>query len=1835
MPGGAGQQVSANLDATGMASGGRESPSSNPPPAGQQQLLNKLPSRSALGSTTDFQNTGPISPAAVSTSSTASSFVFPVRSVFANMQYQPNTRGNPPPSSSGQGATMSRVASNTSNLSHTKSRSPSLATSEGAAENIRAHADSISQMLETAHHAKLPQADLNQQTFLNVDQDADQLRRSNSDSSGTATEGIYSAPLQRDEIHMPTSYLTSKARRSSDASTTRRPSNPDARRPTNSPLHTESDAHAHGQIDPVHQQACAPGLQTTNRCTTNAAGDTTAYHFSDRPGVDRESSASRPMSKIDPPNAGSLESDNEKNGNSSTGLPKANKASEVEVTEVRLPIHQQHESAEPDVGPAIDRPVDMSDIVRLGDVGETSSSSKKDGSAVEKSQKDEDSRPAVNRHQSVDHQQSVRNFVTSQAQTVNMPDPNASTPFPRELEEEGGYMMSSRHRSSSAQTDVENDFGLDSPARAIDSDGDTDVTGNYRGTSQSESQSQVSTDMADEPVMTVRFEHVTTEDGHHVVVGREGKLEKCEDEPITTPGAIQGFGVLMVLDEDEETGDLSVRQVSENSTELLGLSPRYLFRLQCFTHILPKSQDDALRDNIDYLANPDIDSAEMPDEGPQVFLLSGYGEPGSDDTDEIPTSRTINRRREWTCWVAAHRPSQKLWDKKDARGHPVPPPNFIVLEFELERDVYNPLYPPLTVPEYESGISSPASGSASGTTGSIATMGTGSFGNASGGETSRASKSTIASTETDATPGARGENHSNGTVPTIQTLSIGDSSSQRKHIRNRLMGLEGQDMAVDPANILESTTSHARPLRALERMRRMTRNAITDGDNMSDQENMHANGGTRRRARRKGPGSGGVGTMDVFAVLAQINDQLGAAPDLETFLKVVVGVIKDLTQFHRCLVYSFDAHWNGQVVAELVDWSKTHDLYKGLMFPMTDIPAQARELYRTNKVRLLYDRAQTTARLVLRSKEDLDHPLDMTHSYLRAMSPIHLVYLRNMGVRSSMSISIMAFGSLWGLIACHGYGDAGMRVSFPVRQMLKLLSDSISRNIERLSYAARLHTRKLISTIPTDSHPTGYIVSNADDLIHLFDADSGVLVIGDGAKILGPRTEQSQEILYIAEFLRLKRYEQMQISHNISEDFPELNNPKNLEVISGLLYVPLSAGGNDFIAFLRKGQLREVHWAGKPYKEGKEEGASLEPRQSFKMSLIKAWSETIKGRSRAWTDEQLETAGVLALVYGKFIEVWRQKEVAMRTNQLTSILLNNASHEVRTPLNHIINYLELALDGQLDTETRENLSRSHMASKSLLFTINDLLDLTRIESGNETAFNDPFDVRQCIKDATRIYESEAKRRNLDFTVDLSAAPECLVLGDHKKVRTVVANLVANAVKYTSQGKIRIDCRTRTESESGRSAPLAENMVDVEITADTEPTQPTGLGLGLAVVARIVEQLGGQLRAESEMDVGTRFFFSLLMARFDSATSTTGTSTTSRSFHTSPVDLEPARRSGSDSAISVTSQGSRSSEIDTFVQAFGSSHMQKHKDSSPDPRVQSAEARMNQPGTFPVTDSSWPIKPAKPDLDTVEKPPPPPDPAFGGGSSQRHNTLTLIQAGQSSPGGTAGVKHQPIPLEEVHVEDKAYEGHASSNDIAPTKVTSSTKRGSLEKSSPNATGKSKSKNKLRILVVEDDDVNRRILERRLKLDGHSVLSEINGQDAVDRIKRDQAFDCILMDIQMPVMDGKQAASAIRKYEELLEAGAAPAACRVDNRIPIIAVSATLLENQSTELGVDFDGWMLKPIDFKRMLHILSGISQPELRAHDGYRRGQWERGGWLNAQLLDYVLSMAAEHAIIL
>ncbi|KDQ30343.1 LOV histidine kinase, partial [Pleurotus ostreatus PC15] len=1121
---------------------------------------------------------------------------------------------------------------------------------------------------------------------------------------------------------------------------------------------------------------------------------------------------------------------------------------------------------------------------------------------------------------------------------------------------------------------------------------------------------------------TFRYKHEKDEDGHHVIIGREGTLYKCEDEPIRTPGAVQGFGVLIVVEETEDA--LVVRQLSENSDELLGLPAKYLFSLECFTDTLPDSQASLLWDNIQFL-HGGVQSDE--DDSPHVFLLSGFGAPGSEE----------GTRRSWTCWCAIHRPKASETTLK----------RFIVMEFELEKDTLNPLYPP------------------------------------------------------------------------------------------------GDPDLISPMD----TTTYSKPIPALERLRRMAQTKPLAETSRSRRQG--------KRGHTDSPGRGSVGMMDVFAVVSQINEQLGAAGDLLTFLNVLVGVIKDLTQFHRVMTYQFDESWNGVVVAELMDWSRVQQLYRGLHFPASDIPAQVRLsfLFHLNdKVRLLYDRAQTTARIIVRSSDDLLEPLDMTHCYLRAMSPIHIKYLANMGVRASMSISIMAFGTLWGLVACHSFGSHGMRVSFPVRQILRLLSQSISRNIERLSYAQRFQARKLINTLSSPGHPsTGYLVSDADDLLRLFDADYGVLVVGDGAKVLGPN-QHGQDILIVAEYLRLKQFDAIQASQSVHSDFSDLNLSTGLEIIAGLLYVPLSTSGHDFIAFLRKGQLRSVRWAGKPRTKD-DPTPTLEPRSSFKI-----WSETVAGKCRAWTDEQLETAGVLALVYGKFIEVWRQKQEALHATRLTNILLSNASHESRTSLNHIINYLEMAMNGQLDGETRDNLSRSHAASKSLLFTINDLLDLTRLESGNETSFHEVFNLSEVVRDAAYLYSKEAERRGIAFAVDVSECPT-FVIGDAKKVKTVIQNLTANALKFTEKGSIEVSCARYMEPEGLRSAgQMAVNIVvsdtgcgiapeklesmlrefeQVEIeqpksSAGLGECSPRYVGLGLAVVARIVEQLGGQLRVNSKVDEGSRFSF-LMPSTFAGDDQHTSSSGSSRSSLQSSCPRSRNR-----------SRSSKGSELERLVEAISTHHM----------HPQSLSPRSSVP------DSSLPrpVKIEDGQMDVV--------------------TLSVEHANSKS---------LPVPL------------------LIPSK----------EQHTP-----SQAPEQLRILVVEDNDINRIILSKRLRNDGHAVVDATNGREGLDQVEADREFDLILMDIQMPILNGFEATQSIRALETEDMGMRRPmrVSHQLNGRLPIFVVSATLTEHQHDELvNYGVDGWILKPIDFKRLRTIMKGLTDLRQRRSDLYELGRsWEAGGWL-------------------
>ncbi|XMA11322.1 hypothetical protein WAI453_004113 [Rhynchosporium graminicola] len=933
------------------------------------------------------------------------------------------------------------------------------------------------------------------------------------------------------------------------------------------------------------------------------------------------------------------------------------------------------------------------------------------------------------------------------------------------------------------------------------------------------------------------------------------------------------------------------------------------------------------------------------------------------------------------------------------------------------------------------------------------------------------------------------------------------------------------DIDVHPEEMIKSTTRESAPLRVLQiaRQKKLT----------------------------------GVPSMNLFNAMIQAQQQLSAAKSVQQVLDIVVGIISELTGFHRVMFYRFDMAKNGCVEAELVNPQASVDLFRGLHFPASDIPQQARELYKINRIRILYDRDAETARLVCRDAAAFEVPLDLSHSYLRAMSPIHLKYLGNMGVRSSsistclkiieyisltldclVSVSIVIDEDLWGLVACHGYGDYGVQIPLPVRELCRNIGECAATNIQRLVLMNRIEARKPPQKAPPTQNPAGFIAASSADLLRVFDADFGLLSIHEEARAIG-KLEPYREALAVLAYLQHRRFTAVTASQNINGDFPEINFPPGIHTISGCLVIPLNVWGNDFMVFFRKGQLREIRWAGNPYEKITRAGTEyLEPRMSFKR-----WTEQVAGLSKDWTEDQLETAAVLSLLYGRFIEIWRQKDTAGQTDRMTRLLIRNSSHEVRTPLNAIINYLEIALENSIDETTRDLLGKAHKASRSLIYVIDDLLNLTKAEDGPINSPREVFDLGVTVSEVMANFRKEAMRKGLDLTVSTHQGIPEIVNGDASRLRQVISNVVSNAFQHSVEGGIKVDIRPlktlevssvigitvqdagigMSESQLDELFQDFEQVIDEDnLSGEETPSTPSDdqpMGVGLAVVARYVKNMKGQIRVKSELGKGTIFGIEL---PFEHAMQ-------------SPGDLVPGRP------------------------IF-------------DPKAPIVLRAMSDTSSLPPTSSPLPTVD---ELDEV--------------------TPRVVPDALTSP--------SPLDTPSTLASPESHSAHTSHG----------TPSGSTYPfPNMNADLSEHPREKLSVLVAEDNPINARLLTRRLAKLGHSVELATDGQGCHDQFAlTPHTVDVILMDIQMPLVDGMMSTKMIRRFErELADLK------HIRPRVPIIAVSASLSESKRFDyIQSGFDAWILKPIDFSRLDFILKGIQYSDLRREAVYAPGKWKEGGW--------------------
>jgi chemotaxis family two-component system sensor kinase Cph1 len=337
--------------------------------------------------------------------------------------------------------------------------------------------------------------------------------------------------------------------------------------------------------------------------------------------------------------------------------------------------------------------------------------------------------------------------------------------------------------------------------------------------------------------------------------------------------------------------------------------------------------------------------------------------------------------------------------------------------------------------------------------------------------------------------------------------------------------------------------------------------------------------------------------------------------------------VRSLSGFDRVMVYRFDADWNGEVIAE----RKRDDLntFLGLHYPASDIPAQARELYRRNWLRLIPDIGYAAVRLVPPVAHDTAQPLDLSNSTLRSVSPIHVEYLTNMGVGASMSVSIVINGQLWGLIACHHYSGAH-HVSVPARNAAEFLAQLISQRIAE--------------TLEADFRSTTIVLSAiADHVAHAF-ATAGP---ADIARVL---REHEADVLALAgatglvlraagTTVRLGIAPADEVVDRIIESWPagdevlQTNRLGTLcpaaaerpEIASGALAFALMNDRSELIAWFRSELVQAVDWGGDPHnaKLAATEGdhVRLSPRKSFDL-----WRETICGRAAPWDDSARQAA---------------------------------------------------------------------------------------------------------------------------------------------------------------------------------------------------------------------------------------------------------------------------------------------------------------------------------------------------------------------------------------------------------------------------------------------------------------------------------------------------------------------------------------------------------------------------------------------------------------------------------
>lgn len=617
---------------------------------------------------------------------------------------------------------------------------------------------------------------------------------------------------------------------------------------------------------------------------------------------------------------------------------------------------------------------------------------------------------------------------------------------------------------------------------------------------------------------------------------------------------------------------------------------------------------------------------------------------------------------------------------------------------------------------------------------------------------------------------------------------------------------------------------------------------------------------------------GPSGLEDVYPLTTAFVARLEAAADADELSQIAATEVRRLTGFDRVLVYRFDEDGHGTVVAE--DRNQVLPAYRGQRFPASDVPKQARELYRLNRLRLIGDVGYRPVPILPAEDPETGRPVDLTFAALRSVSPVHREYMRNMGTAASMSISIVQGDALWGLISCHH--GASRQVPFLMRaaceflgQLLSLQLGAKERQAEfQRSLELRTMQGKLLAAMTGAEDFRDGLASRVDELLAFANA-GGVAIVGEDRCLRLGATPPEAEVRRLADWLVGQGGREVFATASLPAEFPPAEAYR--EVASGLLAISISKLHLSYIFWFRPEQAETILWAGDP-NHPSEPGPGdtrLHPGRSFA-----TWRETVRGRSQPFRPAEVEAAvelrnSVIGIVLRAAEELAELNGELTRSNKELEAFSYSVSHDLRAPFRHIVGYSELLRDrlrDRLDEQEDHYLGAVVDAAQQAGQLVDNLLAYSRM--GRARLDLRWVDLGELVEEQRRTAMKDAGGRAVRWAIGSLPRVCCDVM----MMRQLLGNLFSNALKYTRNRDEAVIEVGSTSDDDEHVIHVRDNGVGFDMAyADKlfgvfqrmhRMEEYEGTGIGLANVRRITARHGGRTWAEAAVDRGATFYFTL-------------------------------------------------------------------------------------------------------------------------------------------------------------------------------------------------------------------------------------------------------------------------------------------------------------------------------------------------------------------------------------